>query len=105
MADMSGEVKCPSCGNWAFQEGFTGAIICHHCEAAEIKPTKQPEPEKAMDHETIAKHLRLAEIAGIKLELLDDPKRRGLHTASERWEPFVRIEQAYMVLSRFCERY
>ena len=62
-----------------------------------------------MNHEEITKHLRLAEIAGFKLKLEDDPVRgrSGLYLTGypERWEPFTDLGQAYKVLSRFCERY
>lgn len=59
-----------------------------------------------MNHEEIAQHLRLAEIAGIRIKL-GDGDNTGLYTdqgmQSERWNPFEELEQAYLILSRVCE--
>jgi len=67
-----------------------------------------------MQHEEIQQHLRLAEMAGIKLSLRTDDANNafgvasaGLYTEqgtnSGRWTPFDDLEQAYLILSRFCE--
>lgn len=63
-----------------------------------------------MKHEAIAQHLRLAEIAGIKVRLQDERGGAGLYIdniedVNQRWAPFDRIEQAYNVLARFCDRH